>query len=352
MVPPSDSLRRILASALLAPSAENRHGVRFRIAVDSVELATTDRAAWAEQPHRQMLALLACGAMIENASLRSGELGLALSSELLPDPQRPDVIAKLRWAPSDGNVDPLVRAIESRHTNRRFYQRNPLADDTLARLTLAAAVIPDARVVWLDTAPRRGLALKAIRIAESERFRRRELHAELFGAVRFEKGWRQTVDEWLPPAALEVEAPMRLPFALMRHWPLMRAATWLGAHHALAQRAAYLPCALAPHIGLVVADDPNLDRGDLAAGRAFQRLWLAAAAEGLALQPMAAATALARQRPGNGWVSVEVRNRLQKLLSMMTEATPNAGPRMLFRLGRASVPSAVTGRRPVDDYLD
>ena len=53
---------------------------------------------------------------------------------------------------------------------------------------------------------------------------------------------------------------MRVPFALLRRWPLMRASTWLGAHLALGLRAGYLPCALAPHAGLLVVDATGATR--------------------------------------------------------------------------------------------
>ena len=92
---------------------------------------------------------------------------------------------------------------------------------------------------------------------------------------------------------------MRAPCAALRYWPVMRGMSWLGAHHALGLRAGYLPAALSPHIGLVLAEegDGDVPAAALNAGRAMQRVWLAAQAQGLALPPMAAATACcARKR--------------------------------------------------------
>ena len=350
MLPELQQLRRILSAGILAPSAENKHYLRFRIAHDSVSLASTDRASWAALPHRRFLALLSYGAVLENIALRSAHLGHGLVADLFPDPAEPDLIAQLRWTSPALPPDPLDPAIEGRHTNRRFYAHASLPGETLAQLSAAAAATPGARLLWLDDANSRGLALQTIRIAETERFLRPALHHELFGAVRFDNGWRHTTDEWLPLAALQIEPPMRLPFALLRHWPLMRASTWLGAHLALGLRAGYLPCALAPHIGLLVVDDPRDDTGVVRAGRGFQRLWLAAQAAGLALQPMAAATVLANQAPAPGWVRADVKLRLQKQLARLA-GDPGARPCMLFRAGRAKPPTVVTGRLPLDHYL-
>jgi hypothetical protein len=121
-------------------------------------------------------------------------------------------------------------------------------------------------------------------------------------------------------------------------------------HHVLGFRAGYLPCALTPHIGLVLGRDLHDDLAQLQAGRAFERVWLAAAAENLALQPMAAATVLVRQRPGNGWVSAGVKARLERLLDELCPGA-NGQPYMLFRLGAAEAPSAVSGRRPLGHYI-
>jgi nitroreductase len=350
MHPNRDQLRDVLASGLLAPSAENKHDLRFRVRADSVRLLATDHASWALQPHRQLLALLSFGAVVENIGLRSAQLGLDLTVSWLPDPGEPGVVADLRWTAMTAASDPLCLAIPGRHTNRRFFHRGRLDPATLGRLSAAAEAVPGASLLWLDEKAGRSMALTAIRLAETERFRRRELHRELFDAVRFETGWQRTTTEWLPPAALEVELPMRLPFALLRHWPLMHAAAWIGAHHMLGLRTGWLPCALAPHLGLIVATGQRDDLANLKAGRAFQRVWLAAAAEGLALQPMAAATALSVQTLGDGWVSAGVKARLQALLAAICGAL-DAQPYLLFRLGRAEAPSAVTQRRPVDDYI-
>ena len=65
-LPALQRLRDILQSGLQAPSAENRHYLRFEIAGDRVKLLSTDTPTWSDQPHRRMLALLSYGAVVEN----------------------------------------------------------------------------------------------------------------------------------------------------------------------------------------------------------------------------------------------------------------------------------------------
>jgi hypothetical protein len=264
-------------------------------------------------------------------------------------------VVDLSWQSAVPLLDPLDGAISARRTNRRFYQRAPLLDTDLAQLSTAANSVDGARVHWLTPGPQRHLALSLIRIAETERFRRAGLHAEMFSAIRFERGWDGTVLEGLPPAALQVEWPMRWPFAALRHWGLMRVADMFGAHLALGLRAGYLPCALAPHIGLIMCNAVDADTAHTQAGRAFERLWLASEVHGFALQPMAAATVLLNQNSGPDWVSAATQKRLadglHNLGAQLGLEQAVARPCMLFRLGRAPAPSAVAGRRPLDYFL-
>jgi hypothetical protein len=347
---PPEPLRQILQSGIAAPSAENKHYLRFEVAPDHTLLWATDAASWADLPHRRFLALLSYGAVAENMALRAGELGYSQEVRWRPDPLRSDCIARFDWTPSLSGPSPLAAAIPQRHTNRRFYRRGALPASALQRLSDATQAVPEASLLWLDKPSLRAAALEAIRRAETERFCRRELHRELFGAVRFDIGWKQTTQEWLPPGALEVEPPMRLPFALLRRWPLMHALSLAGAHHMLGLRAADLPCRLAPHLGLIVAGGVDAADRAVQAGRALQRAWLAAAAEGLAFQPMAAATVLAQQRAGDGWVSPQTQARLITLLAQLSPS-PSAQPCMFFRLGRAAPPTVVTERQSLDSYL-
>jgi len=347
--PPEEPLRAILQSGIQAPSAENRHYLRFELAPDRVGLVSTDTPTWGPLPHRRVLALVSYGAVVENMALRAAALGHAQATHWFPDPTRADLVAELRWSPAPPKPDPLATAIAHRHTNRRFFRRKPVEAAALQHLSAAASAVNGAQVRWLDGSQRR-LGLQAMRIAETERFRREALHHELFSAVRFDVGWKRTTEEGLPPGALEVEPPMRAAFAALRRWPLMRRLGRLGGHHALGMRAAYLPCALAPQLALLLCDADNDGLAAVGAGRALERTWLAATAEGLAFQPMAAATALSHQRAGSGWVGEPAQREIHRLLDQLTGGRAGSAY-MFFRIGHAAAPSVATERPSLDHFL-
>jgi hypothetical protein len=366
VIPHSAALHQILTAGIQAPSAENKHYFWLEVGPDAVTLHATDSASWTAQPDQKMLALMSFGAVVENITLRAKAMGFLTQVRWCMDPANPGIAAadstrvvELGWQSATPVLDPLDGAISTRHTNRRFYQRAPVQNSVLEQLSATANSVPQASVHWLAAGPQRSLALSLIRVAETERFRRRGLHHEMFSAIRFERGWDGTVLQGLPPAALQVEWPMRAPFAALRHWKLMRIADVFGAHLALGLRAGYLPCALAPHIGLVMSNAADPDTAHLQAGRAFERLWLASENHGLALQPMAATTVLSQQKSGPEWVSASTQKRLAEgMHKLVAELGAGQGaehgasrPCMLFRLGRARAPTAVAGRRPLEYFL-
>jgi nitroreductase len=353
VIPHADALHQILSAGVQAPSAENIHYFWLEVGPQTVILHATDYASWSLRPDKKMLALMSFGAVVENITLRAQALGFMTHASWQFDSSR---VLELSWQSATPVADPLNEAISTRHTNRRFYQRAPLASGMLEQILAAGNSVPGAGVHWLAHGPPRSLALSLIRIAETERFRRSGLHHEMFSAIRFERGWEGTVLEGLPPAALQVEFPMRWPFAWLRRWGLMRAADAVGAHLALGLRSGYLLCATAPHIGLVMSNAPDVDTAHMRAGRALERLWLAAEHHGLSLQPMAAATVLVQQISGLHWVSAATQKRLfeglQALSGQFGVDNLGARPCMLFRLGRASAPTAVAGRRPLEHFLN
>jgi len=200
--------------------------------------------------------------------------------------------------------------------------------------------MPGAEILWMNTRENRLAALRLMRLAERERFRRKELHEELFGSIRFDVGWNRTVDEGLPPGALEVERPARPPFRQLRSWPLTRTLNRLGLYRALGWRVADLPCRLAPALGLLTI---QREATFVDGGRALQRLWLRATANGLAVQPLAAAGILPFQlRKETPTIPVDVLRELTDRLAALADG----GVGLLFlRLGWANPPSLVAGRR-------
>lgn len=341
------TLLDIARSGVLAPSADNQHVFRIEVAEASLRLWPTAEFATCGQRHRRVLGLMSLGAVVENMRLRAGELGFVARASWFPaDSVGPIAQLDLEPAPPKMLGDELASAIPARHTNRRMYGGPGLTDGEKLLLNTAVGPVEGVRLIWLQGDARRR-ALNLVWRAESERFVRQRLHEELYSSIRFDLSWHETADRALPPAALEVEAPMRPLFKALRHWALMRPLSWVGAHRLLGLRAGWLPCWQAPALGLLGTSLP-VEPGAVAVGAAFERLWLRATLLGLASQPMAAAAVLPLQSPADRGTSDGLRSVLAAGWRVIC---PGVMPLMIFRMGRAARPAVTSGRRPIEDYL-
>jgi hypothetical protein len=343
----SATLKDILQAAILAPSADNHHRLRFEPTAEGVLVWSEPGRLANLVGYKRTLDLLSLGAVIENIALRAGAHSLEASIELLPA-RNADLVADVRFRATASTPDPLHESIPHRHTNRRLIFKGPPANPTtLQQIGDAAQQRPGCTLDWLDSSDLRSKALRLIRLAEGERFHNQILHAELFENIRFESGWQQICEEALPPGALEIEAPLRPFFRLLRHWPVMHALNRVGAHKQLGWRAGDLPCRFAPHLGVISA--PSLaDQDQINTGRAFERAWLAVAQYGLALQPMPASVLYAQTTAVGLGIPGDIQKRLR---AGWDELQPGITPLMVFRMGQANAPSLVSGRKPLESYL-
>jgi hypothetical protein len=133
-------LRKAVERASFAPSVHNTQPWHFVIRPDVLELhADNDRQLRALDPTgRQMV--LSCGCALFNA-----RVGLAAARlvqvDRLPDPAKPDLLARLTLVDKPAAWTPLVRLdpmIERRHTNRRDFFDEDVPPDVIYELTTAA----------------------------------------------------------------------------------------------------------------------------------------------------------------------------------------------------------------------
>jgi hypothetical protein len=130
-----------VASAIRAPSLHNSQPWRFRRDGDTVEvwadttrqLPTADPGGWAVR--------LACGAAILNLRLFFGAQGRPMITALLPDPNTPDLLARLQPAPPRSATPEdaaLAAKIDQRRSNRAPFADVPVSLAQQSALAAAA----------------------------------------------------------------------------------------------------------------------------------------------------------------------------------------------------------------------
>jgi len=342
-----EDMASILTAGLAAPSADNRHTIRFRVSSDQEVSLWGTSEYHAAGYQRKALTHISLGAVLENISICAAGMQRTVRFTLNLDSDRSMPLVSLVFSDGPGRHADLAASIPERHTNRAIAFRGPALSEH-ERGAISALVKEDGsgcRLAWCGDDIDRTQVLRLVRTAEAERFRVRNQHAELFGSIRFDVGWERSCAEGLPPGALGVEPFLRYPFRALSHWPVMRTLDAFGAHHLMGMRAGYLPCALAPDLAVVSAPDDS-PTSLLEAGRCVQRVWLKLASMGRAFQPFAASALFALR--SNDAVDPGFCERTRVEWRRLIDG---ATPVIVFRTGLATSPTVRTSRPPLAEYF-
>ncbi|MFC9472907.1 Acg family FMN-binding oxidoreductase [Nocardia sp. NPDC055002] len=169
-MPSITTCRDALELAVRAPSVHNTQPWRWRIQRGRVDLfADFGRQVPATDPLARAL-VVSCGAALHHLEVAFAMLGWQAEIDRLPDPDRPDHLAKVRFTPrppSDRDIR-LAAAIHLRQSDRRRYPGVPVPARDLravsrcaARFGAAARHVPDSMLSQLAAPMRRAAARHA-----------------------------------------------------------------------------------------------------------------------------------------------------------------------------------------------
>lgn len=138
----TELLRRAGIQARLAPSVHNTQPWRFVLTDEALEIY--------RDPQRQLRVLdptgrqmiLSCGCAVFNARVALAADGYQANVERVPEPDRPDLLARITVTAEPGPVPPIATldsCIIRRQTNRRRFADEALSPELVARLTNAVA---------------------------------------------------------------------------------------------------------------------------------------------------------------------------------------------------------------------
>lgn len=341
----ADGVKRPLRAAILASNPHDTQPWLFEVGERAITVfADRARNLGTFDPFRREMHL-GLGAAIENAVLAARAFGLAATVAttdgrltLSPD-DTPALAARVAFAPAPAARDALFNAIPNRHTNRGHYRADQsIGAETLRRF--ADLVTNDAvRAVFLtDAQSRRELGALIVE-ATNRIIGDPQMSAD--SARWFRTGWRD-IAAHRDGVTVDTAGLSPLMTAAAKLLPDMDARSadqyWLSM-----TRDTQVPTA--PVLGIILVRDRLDMRTAIQAGRAWQRLHLAATAEGLAAQPL------------NQPVECVDRNamlgRLDDFGPAIAKVTASAGwePTFTFRLGVAEQAAGPSPRRALDEVL-
>ena len=342
-------------AASLAPSPDNNQPWRFEFFGDRL-LIHEDVSRRLPSDVCGMFSLLALGAATENAVIEAGQHDLSASVRLAfgdSANEAPPAKVEVRFSPG-GALDELASAIAARCTNRHGFSRQPIADPALERMSSAVERFEGCRATWVaDRSLIRRLS-KLVAVADRLRFEREEFHAELFRQLRFSAAEAHRTRDGLDLQTLGLPPGGGLLLKSLKSWPLVRTLNRLGLSRALTAPSASL-VRKSGAIG-IIAVDQACSESFFRAGRAFERLWLAAASSGLSLHPLGSLPIFIGRHELLGGCGLDERQQVlaASLAQSFRELAPALADRtlvMVFRIGLSGPPQVRSLRRTVGDVL-
>ena len=341
----ADSIKRPLRAAILAANPHDTQPWLFGITGNTMTVfADRARNLGTFDPFRREMHL-GLGAAIENLVLAARALGisadvtpvdgtLALSPIDMPVPA-----AHVAFTPAPASRDALFSAIPNRHTNRGPYRADqPIARDRLQRfadLTTTETV----RVVFVADAHARAELGAMIVEATEHIVSDQQMSADSARWIRIGRREIEAHCDGLTADAFGI-SPLRVAVAKLLPDPDAKQEDqyWLSM-----TRDTHV--ATAPVLGVVLVRDRLNMREAIEAGRAWQRLHLAATSEGLAAQPL--------NQPVECVERAAMLGRADNFGSGIVQlvSAPGWEPTFVFRLGMAERAAGRSPRRALEEVL-
>jgi hypothetical protein len=341
----ADGIKRPLRAAILASNPHDTQPWLFEIEENAITpFADRARNLGTFDPFRREMHL-GLGAAIENLVLAARGFGLAAevvpadgTLSLLPD----DTIARAArviLTPMPATQDALFHAIPNRHTNRGPYRADQSIDADILRRFRDLIQDDTVRVVFVVDRQARGELGGLIVEATDRIVGDPQMSAD---SARWFRTGRRDIASHRDGVTVDTAGLSPFVTAVSKLFPDLDARSadryWLSI-----TRETQVPTA--PVLGMLLVRDRLDMRTAIQAGRAWQRLHLAATAKGLAAQPLNQpvewidrAAMLGR---GNGFKSA---------LAKFTEAK-DWEPTFIFRLGVAERAMGPSPRRTLEEVV-
>ncbi len=305
-----EKLQFLLSYAILAPSSHNSQPWKFNVSGDEIRLYA-DKTRWlkvADADQRELHISLGCA--LENLLVAAEHFGYGHNVTYFPGDE--DLVAIVKLMP-DGQLsrDPsLFDAMLARHTNRKIYENRAVPVSALQMLRNQSA--DDDLQLYLTSDPETinsfgDLVVQADKIQYGNPDYRSELGFWLGQGVMGPTGIQAKIAQLYVVLFDAGSGQMKSDEELVNSTPV------LG----------------------FISSRENDRTSQVKVGQLFERVWLAAEAEGIRLHPMSQALEVPETK------------------SELAELVPEKGlyPQQTFRLGYAEPEEGHTPRRPVADVI-
>jgi hypothetical protein len=341
----ADDLKRPLRAAILASNPHDTQPWIFEVGESAITLfADRARNLGTFDPFRREMHL-GLGAAVENLVLAARAFGYATavvpvdgSLSLSPD-DAPTPAAHVVLTPSPAAQDGLFRAIPNRHTNRGPYRADQSIDGESLRRFADLVTTDTVRVAFVEDKHARGELGALIVEATNHIISDPQMSAD---SARWFRTGRRDIISHRDGVTIDTAGLSPLMTGASKLLPDVDARSadryWLSI-----TRETQVPTA--PVLGALLVRDRLDMRGAIHAGRAWQRLHLAATAGGFAAQPLNQPVECIDRD-----AMVGKADSFGPAIARFANA-PGWQPTFIFRLGVAEQPAGLSPRRALEEVL-
>ncbi len=344
---PADFFHRLCRAGAQAPSGDNLQPWSFIIDGETLLVRHDPHRDLSLFNVRHLASFIALGSAIENILIGATEMRRHANIDYFPDSRDVQLIARISFD-SEAERDPLVDFIERRCTNRRLYATTPLDPQASKNMQSVFENFTNVELSWVHEKTSLGELGRLIARADRLLFENKHIHDHFFSTLRWNQAEVESTRDGLPIDTLELGQAGSLAFRCLKRWSVVKFLNRFGFSRTAANHSVALMrrCSAA---GLLTVPESS-PSAFLQAGRVFQRVWLQATKENLALQPMTAVIFLqlrSRLSEKEGLTPNQIRviDGLRRDLESFFAIPQDRVPAMLFRVGWGAPPSGRTIRR-------
>lgn len=336
-------LEKIIEAGNMAPSGSNSQPWRFVVKNGAIEIIALPEKDHKVLNFRKRGTYLAHGALIENMEIASRHFGLEPRFEMFP---REGVFAKATFRP--GHQVPetdLYEDIVRRHSNRKPYKVQPIADADKRFLLEEAHKFPTCELAFAEGPAIHPIA-ENLPIDVMISLQNQLLHKLLFEEILW-KEEDQKVRHGLYVKTMEVTSLKAAVFKLLRNWRTAQFFAKIKVPQKVYSENVKTASA-SGLLGAIAVTDSDTDF--ITAGRLLENIWVRAARLNLSVQLVTGVLFLWQQANlGDGGIfSPAERNIVDRAYEKVRDAfgTKNRIIAVVFRMGHAAPPTAVSYKRP------
>lgn len=341
---PQETIKKIIANGVLAPSGDNAQPWRFEIKGDQINTFIVPEKDLSLYNRDQEAALVAHGALLENMRVAAMAAGYTPELRFLPDKNNPLQSGSIFLSKKIQDEDHLLyNAIGKRASNRRPYTSQKIKKEDLEEFTKKAGKwLPLSLLFKTEEKDIHEIA-QAVSKNEKILLENQEMHQIFFHHITWTEK-EDAINHGFFLKTLEFNSVQKLLFKIFSYWPLLQIGNLLGVATFISKENEKIFKSSAAFGAITAPDRSPLSL--LKAGQLLEHVWLLATKNNMAMQITSGITFLAAHATTgkiplsdlHQKILLKAHNQVKK--TFVTEKDII----LIFRLGYASPPSSKTTR--------